>query len=463
MHRKRAHPLVVLGYPNRKHTEGALLMESVQEYKTNFNPRMKINFDGGDLTSDAGLLLYKEFDHHLGLSEAVREQIIVHDPVAHRDHTNSDVVMQKVYQHLAGYHTDDHADDLATDPLLTAILGKDRLASQPTLSRFNTKADLATAKSLERINQTLQQRVYGVKRQEHFVFDLDSSGFAAYGKQHGANFNSHYQQHGFHPLFCFDGLTGDCLRVELRAGNVYTSRQVCRFVGPILTRYEKWAPDALIVIRGDSGFAVPELFDLAEIKGHTYAIRLKANARLQSKAQTMANLLLSHEGLHKSEVYYREFMYQAASWKKDRRVVVKMERPAGELLFHFTFIVTNMALQPKNVLRFYFQRGHMENFIKEAKSGFACETMSSTSFETNVVKLQITMLAYNVNNWFRRLCLPEKMKASRMETLRNKLIKIAGKLVHSGRYWTWKLCSSCVYRREFVQTLQTINRLPRFG
>ncbi|WAH38753.1 IS1380 family transposase [Alicyclobacillus dauci] len=438
-------------------------MNSVQDYTLNFNPRMKMNFAGGDLTSDAGLLLYREFDQKLGLSEAVKKLLVVHDPVFHRDHPNSDVVLQKVYQHLAGYHTDDAADDLAVEPLLTALLGKERLASQPTLSRFNEKADIATALSLERVNETLQRRVYAARPQDQFVFDLDSSGFAAYGHQHGANYNYHYQQHGFHPLFCFDGLTGDCLRAELRAGNVYTSRQVVRFVGPILKRYEKWVPDALIVLRGDSGFAVPGLFDLAEAKGHKYVIRLKSNARLQSIAQAMADPLLNSDNLHKRQVHYREFMYQAGSWDKARRVVVKMERPAGELLFQFTFIVTNMTLQPKNVVRFYCQRGHMENFIKEAKKGFACDMMSSTDFESNAVKLQIAMLAYNFNNWFRRLCLPKKMKSNRMETLRNQLVKIAGRLVHSGRYWTWKLCSSCVYRREFIQTLHNLARLPQTG
>jgi hypothetical protein len=438
-------------------------MASLQEYGMNFNPRMKVNFEGGDLTSDAGLLLYKEFDHKLGLSEAVKEMLVVQDSVHHRDHPNSDVVLQKMYQHLAGYHTDDHADDLSVEPLLTAMMGKERLASQPTISRFNDKATMDTAKSLERINGVLQGRVYTIEARDQFVMDLDSSGFAAYGEQHGANYNAHYQQNGFHPLFCFDGLTGDCLGAELRAGNVYTSRQAVRFMGPILTRYESYAPDALIVLRGDSGFALPGLFELTETKGHKYAIRLKSNARLQSAAQAMANPLLNPEKLHERQVHYREFQYKADKWSRTRRVVVKMERLAGELHFQFTFIVTNMTLQPCNVIRFYFQRGHMENFIKEAKNGFACDKMSSTNFESNAVKLQLAMLAYNFNNWFRRLCLPEKLKPSRMETLRNKLIKIAGKLIYSGRYWTWKLCSSCIYREPFIQTLNNIQRLPRFG
>ncbi|RIV18370.1 IS1380 family transposase [Alicyclobacillaceae bacterium I2511] len=437
-------------------------MNSVQGFTMNFNPKISINFDGGDLTSDAGLLLYKEFDHKMGLSDAVRSQLIVPDSVLHRDHPNSDVVLQKVYQHLAGYHTDNHAEALAVEPLLTALFGKDRLASQPTMSRFYDKADISTAKSLESVNQTLQRRVYNLRPEKQFVCDVDSSGFAAYGNQYGANFNAHYQQHGFHPLFCFDGLTGDCLGAELRAGNVYTSRQVVRFMGRILSHFEKWAPNALVVARGDSGFADPDLFELIETKRHKYVIRLKSNARLQSMAQAMADSFLNPNNVHKREVYHREFMYQASSWTKARRVVVKMERPAGELLFQFTFIVTNMTLQPKNVVRFYCQRGHMENFIKEAKNGFACDKMSSTDFASNAVKLQIAMLAYNFNNWFRRLCLPEKMRSSRMETLRNKLVKIAGKLVHSGRYWTWKLCSSCVYQKEFIQTLHNVDRIPKF-
>nr|WP_265332394.1 transposase [Zhaonella formicivorans] len=99
-------------------------MKSVQEYSMNFNSRIKVNFNGGDLTSDAGLLLYKEFDYKLGLSETVEKMLVVDDPVMHRDHPNSDVVIQKLYQHLAGYHADDHADDLSEEPLLTAILGK---------------------------------------------------------------------------------------------------------------------------------------------------------------------------------------------------------------------------------------------------------------------------------------------------------------------------------------------------
>jgi hypothetical protein len=436
-------------------------MTSLQEYNMNFNPLMKVNFKGGNLTSDAGLLLYKSFDHKLGLSQTIKEQLVVHDNVVHRDHPNTDVVIQKLYQHLSGYHPDDHADDLHAEPLLTSIFEKERLASQPTLSRFHAKSNDATIASLEAITETLQSRVYQAKPESHFIFDVDSSGFTAHGEQEGAVYNAHYAEQGFHPLFCFDGLTGDCLKAALRPGNVYTSRDVVSFMKPLFDRYESLAPGAFILIRGDSGFSVPELYELIEAQKKHYVIRLKANARLQAMAQTLANEQMDGTRLGERQVYVAEVLYQAKSWSRERRVVIHMEKPAGELWFHFIYIVTNLEVEPEDILRVYRNRGRMENFIKEAKNGFACHKMSSTNFQANEVKLQISMLAYNFNNWFRRLCLPESLQPSRMETIRTRLVKIAAKLVRSGRYWTWKLCSSCVYKDAFKQTLENIGRIPQ--
>ncbi|WP_459771521.1 transposase, partial [Alkalibacterium sp. s-m-28] len=85
-------------------------MKSVIEKSLHFNKMIKVNFDGGNLTSDSGLLLYKEFDEKIGLGQSIREMLQVKDSVDHREHPNPDVVIQKIYQHLAGYHTDDHAD-----------------------------------------------------------------------------------------------------------------------------------------------------------------------------------------------------------------------------------------------------------------------------------------------------------------------------------------------------------------
>ena len=118
-----------------------------------------------------------------------------------------------------------------------------------------------------------------------------------------------------------------------------------------------------------------------------------------------------------------------------------------------------MALSPQELVKFYCNRGRMENFIKESKNEFGFGTRSSHSIIVNANRLQICMLAYNIFNWFRRLCLPGKMKKFLADTIRLKLLKIAGKLVKSARSITFKLCSNCAYIREFYETFTNIERL----
>ena len=126
-----------------------------------------------------------------------------------------------------------------------------------------------------------------------------------------------------------------------------------------------------------------------------------------------------------------------------------------------TFIVTNMDSKPEDIIRFYCNRGRMENFIKESKRGFDMDTMSSRSMIINENRMQISVLVYNLFNWFRRLVLPEKMRKLQVDTIRLKLLKIAARMVRSARYITFKLCSSCPYKREFYETLKNIQLIPK--
>ncbi|MGL5086721.1 MAG: IS1380 family transposase [Clostridium sp.] len=436
-------------------------MGSLLEKSTNFNSKIKFNFGGGDLTSDSGLLLYKEFDVKIGLSKAIKENLIVKDSAKFRTHTNSDIAIQKIYQNIAGYHTDDNADELTIDPAFKAVLGKSALASQPSLSRYNNRVDKDNIKQFESINELLLDRIYSIDMPGEVLLDLDSTNCATYGDQYGSDYNSHYSANGFHPLVGFDGLTGDFIKAELRSGNVYTSRQVTRFVGPILKSYKSKYPLINRFVRADSGFAVPELYKLIENNNAFYAIRLKAYKTLYVKAANLTWLMdyACKDNIYDYKVMYGEIMFKAKSWDKERRVAVKIEKPEGQMCYNYTFIVTNMESTPKNIIKFYSNRGTMENFIKESKNGFAFDSMSSTNFVANANKLQLAMLAYNFNNWFRRIALSKSMQSNRIETIRLKLVKIAAKIVNSSRYLTFKLCSSCPYKNEFWDTLNRINNL----
>lgn len=221
-----------------------------------------------------------------------------------------------------------HADELKHDPALTTILEKEELASQPTMSRLNQKLDLDTMKEFQLVNQTMIERYYELEPPKVLVLDIDSSHSPTYGDQHGSCFNAHYGEDGYHPLFVFDGTTGDCIKASLRSGNVYTSRQVVSFIGPVLKRFRKKYPEVKIIIRADSGFATPELFKLCETLGADYVIRLKSNKRLQRTADAFVDEIAAevdvYEGHH---VFYRECLYRAGSWDQEQKVVLKLEKP----------------------------------------------------------------------------------------------------------------------------------------
>lgn len=425
------------------------------------NTKIKINFDGGNLSSDAGLLLFKEFLFKIGAIKVVNRIFKTNDSAWFRIHKDSANLMQVIYQIISAYFQDDCADELTNEPVMTAILDKDALASQPTLSRFFNRMDKDTLEQLNKIIRELRKVIYSIKKPEFMLFDIDTTLLDTYGKQEGEGFNYHYQAHGYHPLLCYDGLTGDLLKVELRDGTMYCSKEADIFMKSLLDEFISDFPDMPFYFRGDSGFASPELYEVLEDKNCTYAIRLKENAKLRELAED-ENQDLYHATKHNQVDYavvFGEFMYQAGSWSHPRRVVFKIEKPYGQMIHMYTFIVTTFEMEPHKVIRFYCGRGSMENFIKESKNGFDFSSVSSSSKLVNANRLLIHALAYNLFNWFRRLALAVSMRKLRIDTIRLKLLKTAAKVVRTARYKYFKLCSSCPYKKEFYETLENIRNL----
>jgi hypothetical protein len=436
---------------------------TISEKKMNFKSNLRINFNGGDLTSDSGMLLFKEFDSQIGFSQVIKDSLNFNDDVNHRLHENEDVVLQRIYQNAAGYHADDDADDLRLDSLFKTILEKEILASQPTISRLNNHVDKENMKQLQQANFNLLDRIYEIEPPEKIIFDLDSTNCETYGKQYGSDYNYHYKANGYHPLLMFDGVTGDFIKAELRAGNVYTSRRAVRFIGPVFKEYRKKFKEIQLHLRADSGFATPGIYRIAEEHNISYTIRLKANAKLYDLAEPFLKKLNRNSEISEKQVIYGEFNYQAGSWDKKRKVIVKIEKPADQLVYNHTFIVTNIKDRfAREIIKFYCQRGTMENFIKEGKNGFAFGKMSSSKYQANSNKLQQMMLAYNLNNWLRRLCFPEHNRSDRIETIRTKLIKIAARIVKTGRYIYYKLAEGCPNKELFFKVLDNIQCLE-FG
>jgi hypothetical protein len=397
----------------------------------------------------------------MGYAKILSEMFRTNDAASYRLHTDGQNLMQVIFQLFSAYFTDNSADELTNDPVFAAILGKPALASQPTLSRFHNRMDENTLEQLHEIGRVSRRGAYTIEKPEAVLMDLDSTLLETYGNQEGEAYNYHYGAHGYHPLLCYDGLTRDLLRAKLRKGSDYSSKDVCAFMQPLFDEYLTEYPDIYLLLRGDSGFATPGLYEQCETNGTSYVIRLKENAVLRKLASGLdAELLeITRDNMVDYAVVYGEFNYQAGSWDYPRRVVCKIEKPAGQMVHLNTFIVTNMESSPERLVKFYCKRGNMENFIKEGKNGFDFAAVSSCSEVVNANRFQIHVLAYNLFNWFRRLALAESMRSSTADTVRLKLIKIATKVVRSARRVIFKLCSSCPYKDAFCQTLDNIRRL----
>lgn len=161
-------------------------------------------------------------------------------------------------------------------------------------------------------------------------------------------FNYHYQTHGYHLLLCYDGMTGNLLRAELCDGTMYCSRGADVFMKSLLDEFNGDFLDILLFLRGDSGFASPGSYEVLEDKNCKYAIRLKENAKLRELAedenQALYRATKFNQVDHAAE--YGEFMYQVGLWSHPRQVVFKIEKPYGQMIHLYAFIVTTLEMEP---------------------------------------------------------------------------------------------------------------------
>ena len=278
------------------------------------NKYLKLNFGGGDLSSDAGLLLIKEFACKLGFVNILKKEIKTNDSASFRFHKDDENLWQIIYQILGAYFEDDCADELTNDPILTAVLAKNALASQPTLSRFFNRLDDTTLNQFYDLMRRFRKVVYSIKKPEMILLALDSTLLNTYGHQEGEDFNFHYQDHGYHPLVCYDGITGDLLKIQLRNRTDYSSTGVMDFLQPLPNEFGNDYPNIPLLLREDSGFTKPELYHQRETNGVSYAIRLKENGNLRKLASHIDEQLaeITKDDMVSYVVYYGEFQYQAA-------------------------------------------------------------------------------------------------------------------------------------------------------
>jgi len=429
--------------------------------RLDFDRRLMLQFSGSAITSDAGLLAYRELDDSLGLTDTGADTLADARTGKNGRHRLTGLLRQSVFGRLAGYEDVNDAGRLCRDPAMRWVVGDRAItgsaASASQMGRFETKwlsrpDNLAALADLpgQWVDQVHQRRP-----PKMIVLDMDSSESPTYGEQEGSAYNGHFGCTCYHPLFVFNQL-GDVERCGLRPGNVHSADGWRGVLEPVIIRYRGIVKR--LYFRGDAAFANPEIYEFLETEGIGYTIRLPANTVLQNR---IGHLLKRPIGRPPHEVrrFYTSFSYQAQSWNKPHRVVAKVEWHQGELYPRVGFIVTNLARPAERAVAFYNQRGTAEQWIKEGKGAIKWTRLSCRTFAANAVRLQLHVLAYNLGNFMRTLAMPQAAEPWSLTSLREKLIKIGAKVVSHGRYVTFQMAEIAVPRQMFVDILSLIARL----
>jgi hypothetical protein len=314
-----------------------------------FNTRVRLEFHGSTITSDAGLLPLRELDEALGLTSAASNYFKDCRTGRNIQHHLIPLLRQSIYSRVAGYDDTNDAERLAQDPAMRVVVdwqGSERnAASASQMGRFETEllARETNLEGLASMNAQWVERAMAQTLYRRVILDLDSSESPVHGHQEGAAYNGHFGCLCYHPLFCFNQF-GDCEGAKLRGGNVHSADGWREFIDPIVQRYLREA--VRLLFRADAAFANPEIYVYLEARSIGYAIRLRSNPVLQ---QAIAQLLVrpTQWPSQGPVVYYHDFVYQAQSWGCPRRVVAKWNGTRESCFPGWASLLPTCAILPK--------------------------------------------------------------------------------------------------------------------
>ena len=441
------------------HPEGA---HETGDGRLGFDRRVRMQFLGAQISSDGGLLVMRELDDALGLSDLATAALRDSRTGKNKLHRLDGLFRQSVFGRLAGYEDVNDADRLALDPVMRQVVGgravDSQAASASQMGRFET-GTLALAENraaLADLNGQWIDRFHDRNGLKYIVLDMDSSVSPTHGDQEGSAWNGHFDCSCYHPNFLFNQF-GMLERCALRNGNVHSADGWRDVLDPVIARYAE--RDIMRFFRADAAYAMPAIYERLEEAKYFYAIRLPANNVLREKIAHRLTRPVGRPSQTKVKRFYEDFEYQAASWDKPRRVIAKIEWHPGELFPRIGFIVTNLPMEPDWVVRFYNRRGTAEQHIKEGKYAFRWTRLSCRKFRDNEVRLQLHALAYNLATFLRCIELPEAMAAWSLTSLQLKLIKIGARVVRHARAITFQLAEVVVTGPMVRAILTAIHRL----
>ena len=458
------------------------------EFHGLFQRKLKARFDGGKITSDAGVLLLREVEKRTGLIAGLAGCFSDHRDPRLIEHTVKELLGQRVYGLCLGYEDLNDHDELRADPMLAVAvdkadpLGKNRrqapdrgkaLAGKCTLNRMElTGAQVddqerykKIAMDADKIDRWMVDAFVAAHESppEEIVLDLDATDDTIHGHQEGRFFHGYYGNYCYLPLYIFSGEHLLCAR--LRRSNIDGAdgsvEELSRIIGQIR---ESW-PDVSIIIRADSGVCRKEVLLWCEDHHVDYVIGFAKNDRLKREiAEEMSQAEVEFNNTGKSARVFKDFRYRTReSWSCERRVIGKaefLEKGANP-----RFVVTSLSPERLGARALYEDlycaRGDMENRIKEQQLDLFADRTSAATMRANQLRLYLSSAAYMLMHALRRLGLKHtRLARAQCQTIRLKLLKIGAQIRLTVRNVWISMSEAYPYSDIFAVVVRNLQAVP---
>lgn len=438
-------------------TRQPLLFSSLKSKK------IQADFNGGSLTSDAGVLLLREVDKHLGLIDAINR--CIPDPrneffIVHQQKT---MLAQRIHGIALGYEDLNDHQSLRDDPLFQIVtergVTKDNLplASPPTLCRLENRID---RKALADIAKVFVETFIASFKDppEELILDFDATDDLIHGNQEKRFFHGYYDSYCFLPLYVF--CESQLLVAYLRPADIDPAMHSRAILKLLVRRIRKQWPNVKIIIRCDSGFCRWKLMRWCDRNDVGYIIGLARNPVLERLSQQWTE---QSEQMFKltseKQRIFGEFKYAARTWDHERTVIVKAEHLSKGA--NTRFVVTNLEGKPQQLYdELYCKRGDAENRIKEQQLCLFADRTSCHDFVANQFRVLLSAAAYILVDTLRgaALCNTELANAQ-IDTIRLKLLKIGARIVFSVRRIMFHLAGGYPFKDIFAGALSRLSSL----
>lgn len=448
------------------------------------------------VSSDAGLLPFRQLDERLGLTQQFAAALIDRRHAGYIDHTFVEMTRARIYGVVADYADQNDHDVLRSDPIFKLICGRsiddDDLASQPTLSRFENAIGPECFFALQDV--FLDQFIASFdKPPPHLTLDVDPFDDPTHGRQQLTFFHGFYGQYQYLPRIITCAENDMVLTVCLLHGTAHPTLGIQDDLAYVVGRLRQAWPGVRIHVRGDSGFGTPTMYEACETLDIQYTVGIGMNARLKKLSDSLLEEAIAQwQATGQPQRLFTAFWYQAESWPAQRWVVVKCEANAEGT--NRRAVVTNRpgaTVLPGAAYDAYADRGESENRNKELKVGLQAERLSDHRYFANLFRLYLHAAAYNLLVRMRRIVadpppapelqeVPTEALAGSQRrryhnrrrehdplgegqpcTWRTRLIKVAARVRQTTRRVLVELSSSWPYLKHFQQVSQRLLEVPK--